>query len=175
MKIKRQKDLYDVNNHLYEYRTWNRLFDRCQEFVQCPFKDPLVIIKEIISWLFKDTIVTMTCLNFDHVQPYSKKWPKKIKLAQMKFFLKKQLIKFLCTYESFHCAKFYSGSRVMRMHRFGAENGPFAPNKIFFLEKNINILFIYLLAPFIVQNFKKILPAGLELRRCAIFGPNLSK
>ena len=63
----------------------------------------------------------------------------------------------------FHCAKFYSGSRVMRMRHFGAENGPFAPNKIFFLEKNINILFIYLLAPFIVQNFQKILPAGLEL------------
>ena len=64
---------------------------------------------------------------------------------------------------------------LWRMHRFGAENSPFAPNKIFFLEKNINILFFYLMAPFIVQNFKKILPADPELWRCAIFGPNLSK
>ena len=63
----------------------------------------------------------------------------------------------------FHCAKLkknsYSKSRVMRMHYFWAQNGPFAPNN-FFLEKNINIIFIYLLStPFIVQNFKKILTA----------------
>ena len=135
MKIKRQKDLYDVNNHLYEYSTWNRFFDQCQEFVQCPFKDQLVIIKEIISWLFKDTIVTMTCLNFDHVQPYSKKWPKKIKLAQMKFFLKKQLIKFLCTYESFHCAKFYSGSRVMKDAPFWGRKRSICPKQNFFFGK----------------------------------------
>ena len=41
------------------------------------------------------------------------------------------------------------------MHHFWAQNGPLTANK-FFLE-NINIIFIYLLAPSIVQNFLKIL------------------
>ena len=58
----------------------------------------------------------------------------------------------------------------MRMHNFWAKNGPYAPN--FFL-KIINIILIYWLASFIVQNFKKILPADPELWGCAIFGPNV--
>ena len=37
-KLKKQNDLNDVNNHLYEYSIWNRFFHRCQEFAQCPFK-----------------------------------------------------------------------------------------------------------------------------------------
>ena len=49
---------------------------------------------EIMSWLFKDPTVTVAWLNFDHAQSNSKKWPKKIKLPQMKFFFEKQLIKF---------------------------------------------------------------------------------
>ena len=40
----------------------------------------------------------------------------------------------------------YSRSRVMSMHHFWAQNGPFALNNFFFLEK-INIIFIYLLTP----------------------------
>ena len=110
---------------------------------------------------------------------------KKIKLPQMNFFLKKQLIKFSCTYwllsfckifkkflwliqsyedvpfsgpkwpicpeqnffgtnhyyyfhlpiGPFHCAKFkknsYNGSRIMTMHHFKAQSGPFARNNIF--------------------------------------------
>ena len=66
----------------------------------------------------------------------------------------------------FHWAKFkknsYSGSTAMWMHHFWAQNGPFALN-IFFFSKIIDITLIYLLAPFIVQNFKKILPADPEL------------
>ena len=45
----------------------------------------------------------------------------------------------------------YSESRVVRMHHFWAQNGPFAPNCFL---KIINIILIYLLASFIVQNFK---------------------
>ena len=138
----------------------------------------------------------MASLNFNHAQSNSKKWAKKIKLPQMKFFFKKQLLKFSCThsplsfckilkqflepiqsYEDkpflgqkwpicpeqiffgtnyyyfyppigpFHCAKFkkisYSGSWVMRLCHFGAQNGLFASKT--FLEKIINIIFIYLL------------------------------
>ena len=50
----------------------------------------------------------------------------------------------------------------MRMRHFWTQNGPFAPNKSFFWIIIIIIL-IYLLAPFIVHNLKKILPADLEL------------
>ena len=42
----------------------------------------------------------------------------------------------------------------------------------FFLE-NINIIFVYLIIPFIRQNLKKILTADPELRACAIFGYKL--
>ena len=37
------------------------------------FKDPVVIMKEIMSWLFKDPIVTVAWLNFNHAQSNSKK------------------------------------------------------------------------------------------------------
>ena len=44
----------------------------------------------------------------------------------------------------------------MRMCHFRAQNGPFVLNKIF-LVQTIIITFIYLLALFTVQNFKKFL------------------
>ena len=67
--------------------------------------------------------------------------------------------------------KSYSGSRVMRMRHFWAQNGPFAPNKFFW--KIIKITLIYLLAPFIAQNFLKILLVDPGLWGCAIFGPKM--
>ena len=51
-------------------------------------------------------------------------------------------------------------------------SGSFAQNNFFC--KIITIMFIYLLAPFILQNFKKILPSDPELWGCAIFGPKMS-
>ena len=53
------------------------------------------------------------------------------------------------------------------MHHFSGQNASFAQSN-FFLEKII-IIFIVLLAPFILQNFKKILRANPELWGCAIF------
>ena len=50
------------------------------------------------------------------------------------------------------------------------QNGPFAPQLFFW--KIINIILVWLLAPFIVQDFKKILPADPELWSCAILGHN---
>ena len=115
----------------------------------------------------------------------------------MNFLLKKQLIKFSCTYWSlsfckilkkfleltqsykdvpfqgpqwpifheqfffgtshyyyfrlptgpFHCAKFkknsYNGSRVTRMRHFWAQNGPFAPKKIFLKKLLISFSYTY--------------------------------
>ena len=57
------------------------------------------------------------------------------------------------------------------MCHFWAQNGPFAP---IYFWKIIKIILIYLLAHFIVQIFKKILPADTELRGCAIFGPKMA-
>ena len=46
--------------------------------------------------------------------------------------------------------------------------------KQFFFWKIINIILIYLLASFIVQNFKKILPRDPESWGCTIFGPKMA-
>ena len=77
--------------------------------------------------------------------------------------------------DPFHCAKFkgssYSRSRIITMHRFWTQYGPFPPNKFFW---KIIIILICLLAPFIVQNLKKLLPADPELWGCAIFGPKMT-
>ena len=76
---------------------------------------------------------------------------------------------------SFYCLKFlkssYSKSRVMRMCHFWSQMVHLPQTKN--LKKIINIIFIYLLAPFILQNFKKILRANLELWGYAIFGPKI--
>ena len=70
----------------------------------------------------------------------------------------------LSTYWPFSLSKIkknsYSRSRIMTMHHFWTQNGPFAPT---YFWKIITIILIYLLAPFIVQNLKKILPADPEL------------
>ena len=47
------------------------------------------------------------------------------------------------------------------------------PKRTFFW-KTIKIVLIYLLAPFIVKNFKKILPADPELRGSTILGLKMS-
>ena len=63
------------------------------------FKDPVVIMKEIMSWLFKDPI-NSGLAQFDHAQWNSKKWPKgyKDQIVPNEIFLEKQLIKFPFTY-----------------------------------------------------------------------------
>ena len=98
--------------------------------------------------------------------------PKMAHLSWTKFFWYKPLLLLSSTYWPFSLCKIlknsYDRSRVTRMCHFWAQNGPFAPNKIFW--KTINIT----PTPFIVQNFKKILLADQELRGCAIFGPKMS-
>ena len=66
------------------------------------FKDPLVIMKEIMSWPFKVPI-NSGLAQFEHAQLNSKKWAKgPLNYYQIApnelFFLEKQLIKFSCTY-----------------------------------------------------------------------------
>ena len=107
---------------------------------------------------------------------------KKIKLPQMNFFLEKQLIKFPCTYWTivfgtnhyyfplhigpFHCAEF---KKILTADPELWGCAIFGPKMVHmpqtnFIWKIISIILIYLLAPFIVQNFKKILPVDQEMR-----------
>ena len=53
----------------------------------------------------------------------------------------------------------------MKMLHFWAHHAIFGANKNLFW-KTINIIFMYLLTPFIVENFKKIFAADLELQGC---------
>ena len=80
--------------------------------------------------------------------------PKMVHFSGAKFFWYNPLLLLSSTYWSFALCKIlknsYSGSRVMTMHHFWAQNGPFAPNKLFF-KKIINIILIYQLAPFILN------------------------
>ena len=63
------------------------------------FKDPVVTMKEIMSWLFKVKL-TVAWINLTMPNQIVKNGlkAKKITLPQMIFFLKKQLIKFSSTY-----------------------------------------------------------------------------
>ena len=142
-------------------------------------------------------------------------------MPQINFFLKKQLVKFSCTYWPFSFCKllgpiqsyedvpfwgpkwpifheqFFLGTNIItfiyllalftmqNLQKFlqriqSYEDVPFfgskwsiCPKQIFFW-KIINIILIYLLAPFIDQNFKKILPVDPELWGCTIFGPKMA-
>ena len=61
----------------------------------------------------------------------------------------------------------------MRMCHFWTQNGPFVLNK-FFLVLTIIITFSYLLAPFIVQNLKKLLQWILSYEDAPVLGPKWS-
>ena len=91
------------------------------------------------------------------------------------FFSKNHFYYFHHPIGPFHCAKFkknsYSKSRIMTMHYFWTQNGSFA---LIFFREIITLILIYLLAPFIVQNLKKILPVDRELWGCATFGPKMA-
>ena len=86
--------------------------------------------------------------------------PKMANFSRTNFFWYKPLLLLSSTYWPFSLSKilknYYSRSRVIRMCHFWGQNGPFVMNKKF-LVQTIIITFIYLLALFIVQNFKKLL------------------
>ena len=118
-------------------------------------KDPVVIMKKIMSWQFKNPILIVTWLNFDHAQSNSYKWPKKIKLSHMNFFLEKRLIKFSCTYKSL---SFYKVLKNFLEPIQSYEDVPFVGPKSciclekFILVQNVIITFIYLFTFFSVQS-----------------------
>ena len=106
--------------------------------------------------------------SFGDVSFLGPKWP----ICSEQIFLVQTILLPSSTYWQFSVCKIFkkhscSRSRVMRTHTFWIQNGSFAP--IFFLEKIMNIIFIYPLTPFVVINLKKILKADPGLWRCTIF------
>ena len=139
-----------------------------------PFKDPVVIMKEIMSWLFKDSI-NGGLTQFDNAQSNSKNGlkAKKIKLPQMNFFLKKQLIKFSCTYSPLSFCKIlkkFSGPiQSYEDVPFSDPKWPICHEQIFF-GTNHYYYFHLPIGTFHYAKFKKILTADPELWGCTIFG-----
>ena len=55
--------------------TWEIMSSLFKNSNHVLFKDPVVIMEEIMSWLFKD-LINSGLAQFDHDQSSSKKWPK---------------------------------------------------------------------------------------------------
>ena len=55
--------------------TWKIMSSMFENRSHVLIKDLVVIMKEIMSWLFKDPI-NSGLAQFDHAQSNSKKWPK---------------------------------------------------------------------------------------------------
>ena len=101
--------------------------------------------------------------------------PKMAHLSRTKIFWYKPLLLLSSTYWPFNCAKFKKFLHWIQSYEDAPFLGPkwsICPKQFFFLI--INVILIYLLAPFIDQNLKKILPADTELWGCAIFGPKMA-
>ena len=102
--------------------------------------------------------------------------PKMAHLSWTNYFWCKPLLLLSSTYWPFSLCKIlkssYNGSRIITMHHFWDQSGPFAPNK-FFSWKTITITVINRLTLFIVQNLKKNLPADQELWGCANNGTKM--
>ena len=122
---------------------------------------PLSFCKSFLkSWFRVTRISTIFGTKMVHLTWTKVFWNKPLSLLSSTYWLY-----LLCKISKNSC----SGSRTMAMHHFGDQNGPFAPPKFFF--KIINIILIYLLAPFILQNLKKILPTDPELEDVQFLGP----
>ena len=119
-------------------------------------KDLVVVLKEIMSWLFKDPINSGLALqNFKKIlradpelwgcAQVGPKWP--ICPAQNSF-VTNHYYYFHLPIASFHCGKF---------KKIVAADPELWGYAILGPKMVPNIIFIYLLSPFIAQNFKKIL------------------
>ena len=131
-----------------------------------------------MPWLFKDPI-NKGLAQFDHAQPNSKKWPNSYKdqIAPNEFFSQKTtneiFMYLLAPFILQNLKKF-----LQQIQSY--ENAPFLGPKWFICPKQNFFLEHYSypshlpITPFIVQNFKKILPADPGIW-CAIFGPKMAQ
>ena len=101
---------------------------------------------------------------------------KKIKLPQMIFFLKKQLIKFSCTYWLLSFCKilkkFLGPIQSYEDVPFSGPKWPICHEQSFF-GTNHYYYFHLTIGPFHCAKLKKILTADTQLWGCAIFGSQM--
>ena len=130
------------------------------------FKNPVVLMKEIMPWLFKDPIVTVTWFNSDHAQSNSKKWSKNIKLPQM-IFSWKTTYRWPFLLSKNKKIKLRADPKLCGSTIFG----PKWPNCLEedFFQKNYWYNFHVSLGP-----FQAILTVNPELWGCTILGPEWS-
>ena len=128
--------------------------------MSCLFKDPVVIMKEIMPWHLRIQL-SVTWLNSTMPNQTVKNSlkAKKIELPQMNFVLEKQLIKSSCTYQPLSICKIFI-NKILELiqnyvRHFWGQNSPFVLNKIF-LGINHCYYFDLPMALFIVQNLKEI-------------------
>ena len=108
---------------------------------------------------------TLPIQSYEDVPFSSPKWP----LFLNKFFLVQTIIiTFIYLLALFYCERFKFWGYAI----FGPRMVHLPQTQFFW--KIINIILIYLLAPFIKQNFKKILPPDPELWGWVIFGPKMA-
>ena len=129
------------------------------------FKDPVVIMKEIISWLFKDPI-NCGLTQFDHAQSNCPKWffsrktPYKISMYLLAPFILQNFLKNLrADPELWGCAIFLDVKWTIC-----PEQNIFGTSQYYFHLP---------IGPFHCAKFKRILTSDPELWGCAIFGPKM--
>ena len=124
----------------------------------------------IMSWLFNDPI-NSNLAQFDHAQSNSKKWPKgeKDQIPPNDFFSRKTTNKiFMYLSAPFVLQNFKKQfleliqSYLYKMYLYLNKN---------FLVQTIIITFIYLMALFIVENLKKLLPQIQSYEDVLFLGP----
>ena len=98
--------------------------------------------------------------------------PKMAHLSWTNFFWYKPLLLLSSTYWPFSLCKILKKFLLrIQLSSFLGPKWFICPKQNFFWKKIINIFFICLLAPFILQNFKLLQP--IQLWGCAIFGPTI--
>ena len=139
------------------------------------FNDPVVIMKEIMAWLFKD-VINSGLAQFDHAQSNSKKClkAKKNQISQNKLFSRKTSNKiFMCLLAPFLFAKFQKiltvDPKLWRCAIFWTKIVHLLQT-IFFLEAYHSHSHLPI-SPF---HCAKRLPADPELWGCAIFAPKMA-
>ena len=138
------------------------------------FKDPGVIMKEIIPWLLRIQItVAWLSLTMPNQTLKNSLKAKKIKLPLMDFVLAKQLIKFSCTYQSLSFCKTFIKTILVLIQSyedvryFWDQNSPFVLNKNLFGINHCHY-FHPAMALFIVKNSKEFLQ-WIQIKDDALF------
>ena len=92
------------------------------------FKDPVVIMKEIMPWLLRIQLaVTRLNLTMPNQTVKNSLKAKKIELPQMNFVLVKQLMELSCTYELLLICKSFIKKILSLIQKYG--NVPFLGTK----------------------------------------------